>query len=300
MNGTFLDDLVDLIDNGKDDLIDSIIENNLESYIELEDVIAFSRVSGAPMKKNLRGAININGSGGSGYIKPNLSSIAALYLGLTTDHVIVKTGSSSFSGIYGSTEFFMELGFLDAYKRDYILGKYGFAYYDYLEVSPWKKYKQKLRKNKSLDDIFWKVVFLDYKASYYFLGISNPKYYEGMRKLQIENSPGKLVAFYSVINNTIVDELLDSDIYINNKLYMKGKGKCESIGRGEIERLKRINKELIMGINTGFWRESLKITYSVIACRVGIVTNIDEGKEMFEKCYSDKIVMKVLKEIGND
>ena len=295
----FLDDLIELEGNGSEELIKRVILKNINTHVTSEQIISFSRKSGREIKEKLKGAININGAGGTGFIKPNLSSLVALYIGLSIDRIIVKTGSGFSTGIWGSSNFFNKLGLMDCRKREYIYQKYGFAYYDYLEVSPWKRYKDLLRNNKYLNKLFRKIIFFDYRPSYYFLGVNSPLCYEGLKKLRLENMPSnKLITFYSVVNSMIVDELMSGQVYVDNKLVLNEDSEGIIWNRSDIKKLQKVNMELLVGTSDDYWKKCLKLSYSIIVMNLCLASEMYEACEMFDKVYKDKKVMKMLKEIN--
>ena len=291
-------DLIELIEQKEDAQINRVIQLNLGTEVTKQQLLTFSRLSNYKVKTKLRGAININGSGGTKFAKPNLSSLTALYLGLSTNKTIIKTGSRAVTGLCGSTDFFYETGLMNEQNREYIFDKYGFAYYDYLEVSPWKRYKELLRNNSFLKELFQQIVFFDYTTSVYFLGIGDPRFHDSLKKLCLENKPEKgLVTFYSVIKQKYIDELLPGKIYINNKLYMDIKEeKCSC--KMNRQQVLKINRNLLYGNEEGYWKLCLKLSYCIIAIQIGITDELGEAEEMFEKAYQNKIVAKILKEIA--
>lgn len=82
----------------------SLVERLTAQYADAEvtpqEIVEFSRSFGTRLKAELRGSININGAGGSHIPKPNITSIAAMYLAAITGLRVVKTGSGVYSGLW--------------------------------------------------------------------------------------------------------------------------------------------------------------------------------------------------------
>lgn len=265
--------------------------------IDEKEIVDFLRTFGEHNKKNAEGAININGSGGTGFYKPNISSIAAMYISQGVSTPVIKTGSGAYSGIYGSSDFFRDLGLLDDSKRSQMLNHYGFAYYDYLEMSPWKRYKKILFEQKDFKNVFEKTVFFDYKASTYFLGISNARYHWSLNNnVNLDNEPDELFTYYSKVENSVIDE-----VYPGGTLYVNGEDfQVDNYGFGKVPIIKsiqditKINTLLLMGEEIGFWKESLANTCALAFFSLKIVNSFEEGKELFEQLYKDCVVKKML------
>lgn len=295
MGNLFLEQLSNAIDNKNEDMAFELIKSNTGTYVTLDDIITFSQKFDKNIKRRLQGSVNINGSGGSGIIKPNLSSITAMYIACISNIRIAKTGSVACTGKWGSSDFFKELGLLNERNREYVWDKYGFAYYDYLEVSPWKKYKSALSQNTYLGDIFKKVVFFEYPTSYYFLGISLPRYHDSLLRLELVNRPDKLVTFYTESVNGIIDEFAAGSIFVQKKKMLQTLGILPSLN--STSDIKAINRDLVLGEGNTIWKECLENGCAIILKELGVVSSLDEGKDLFCKAWKDKVILNILKEI---
>ena len=91
-------------------LIDILSEYS-DLKIELSECINFlNRFNKAKIKSDNM-VIGITGSGGSGIKKPNIGTIAALYLSCIPNIKVIKTGSSKKTGIIGSTDLLNYIGY---------------------------------------------------------------------------------------------------------------------------------------------------------------------------------------------
>ena len=114
--------------------------------------------------KGIDNCININGSGGSKIPKLNLSSIACIYTAAITNMKVVKTGSIANTSLVGSSDLFDKLGLLHAHNKLKGLDMFNFAYYDFLQITAWKRYRDILTLNDSLKHYINNGVFFDYSA----------------------------------------------------------------------------------------------------------------------------------------
>lgn len=295
MNNQFLIRLFELIETGEDNRILQLIEENKKTSISIDDIIAFSRESGCLIKEQLHGSVNINGSGGSGIIKPNLSSVTAMYVACVSDVRVVKTGSCAYTGKWGSTDFFRELGLLNSENRKRVLEKYGFAYYDYLEVSPWKRYKKAMYSNTDLNALFWKVVFFDYPASTYFLGISVPRYHASLNQLWLENRPENLITFYTATTDRVIDEITPGKVFLQTEKFIDIPGNIPVLSNSN--ELRSINYKLINGEEEGVWKDCVSECCSIVLLKLHVTSSLEEGKELFDKAWKDRMLLKMLKEV---
>ena len=286
-----------ILSDDKEKLI-KLISNTSTIGIDDETIINYLRKFGDENKTLAEGTININGSGGSGYYKPNISSIAGMYISQLSEIPVVKTGSVAYSGIYGSSDFFNDLGLLNIKKRQEVFSKFGFAYYDYLEMSPWKKYKKILFGHPDFKRVFDKTVFFDYKASTYFLGITNRKYHWGLNHhLCVDNRPDFLVTYCSETEKGIIDEAFPKGtIFVNDNEFQVCNTDYEMPMLEDVQSVKHINNLLLIGEEEGFWKEALANTCALAFVSLGIVDSFEEGKEDFEKIYRDRVVKNILKQ----
>lgn len=296
----FWDEVYDLVGKKDPYALKLLIEKNRDTHFQAEDTILFSRRFASERKLELKGSININGSGGSHIRKPNLSSIAAMYLATITKRNVVKTGSVASTGIYGSSDFFHQLGLTSREQQERCLKKYHFAYIDFLELSPWKQYKPILRINSDLDRIFYQIVYFDYPASEYFLGISKPYFHDSLaNKLTIENAPEKLITYYTETPNGIVDKMMPG------KLYTDGQFLCQ-VGPANVvpeivsrEEIYRINRALLHGEYQEYWTDALTLNCSFMLWKLGFASTMNEGAELCRKAFQDRALDPLLNELDH-
>lgn len=285
----------DLNENDKTTALTKLLDSNINTPVPLEDFVEFTRLFSSKKKANISGCININGTGASGMKKPNLSSIAALYLSQLSEIPVVKTGSVYNTGISGSSDFFADIGYFLSNNRERIFRKYGFMYYDFLELSPWKRYHHIFIKNKAISEIYSKVVFFDYNAGLFLLGVSNPSYYSSLlQNYFLENRPQHLVTFYTIVQGGIVDEIMPGDVYVDNRLFCK---KIQSLNYQQInsrEDARQINSKLLTGEETGYWKTALSMTCAYSLIEIGKACSMEEGEQMFEKAYKDRAIKGII------
>lgn len=275
-------------------LVERLTAQYADAEVTPQEIVEFSRSFGTGLKAELRGSININGAGGSHIPKPNITSIAAMYLAAITGLRVVKTGSGAYSGLWGSSDFFRELGMLDPEKRNNCLQRYGFAYYDYLEISAWKEYKPIMLKNRALSRVFWEIVFFDYEADMYFLGISNPFSHTALaERLTLENRPRRMITYYTKTEQGCLDEAAPGQLFVDNRLfYQTDSGAVPPLQ--DLRELRTINRRLLAGQETGYWKECLKITCALCLLQLGRVSCMEEGMQSFERAYREKALKPLL------
>ena len=165
-----------ICDNSVDSLY-QLIEDHKNEEVSDAEFEQFTDMFAAKEKEWLQGCINIHGMGGTGTGKANLTSIACLYLSVISDLPIAKTGSTKNTGVFGSTDLFDALKFTKIADKKSMLEEYGFVYFDYLELSPWKQYKPLLKKNRFIADILDRYHFFEYNIGTLGLGISSQSTY---------------------------------------------------------------------------------------------------------------------------
>ncbi len=279
--------------------IEFLTSQYADTCITETDILDFSRSFCSDLKNRLRGSININGSGGSHVAKPNISSIAAMYLARMSERRVVKTGSGAYSGLFGSSDFFQELGLLTPAKRDACLERYHFAYFDYLEISPWKRFKPIMFGNQDLNYLFFKIVFFDYESDTYFLGISDPAYHSAMAKhLFLENQPHHLITYYTELNELRLDEAAPGRLFVQNSLIRETKVNAVPI-LSSLSELKAVNHRLLTGTENGYWRDSLALTCALCLLKLGEAESLDDGLNHFDEAYRTQILKPMLAFLEN-
>lgn len=283
----FLRNLKEAILNDDENGLICILEESKKECVSEKEWIKF--VESFTEDKNIyfKDAININGMGGTRICKPNISSIAAIYIALMSDYKVIKTGSKAYSGCWGSSDFFSEYGLLECKNKVDIINKYNFAYFDYLELSPWKKYKNLLMTNDSIKTMLDNFVCLDYKANKHFFGLSSINYFDTIRNKRIINKPNELNTFFTITTVGIIDEIVCGDVFINNIPQCIGYSSDYQI-LSNINDIKCINLGLLTGkCEYEYWKNSLAVFVSSVLCV------LDKKMDFDETCVE---VLKVIKE----
>lgn len=293
----FLKDAFYLIEDNNVDELGRLVQQHSTTTVYFEQFMSFVGMFHAKEKEELRNCININGTGGSNTPKFNLTSIAAIYVAAISELNIVKTGSHANTGVCGSSDFFDSIGILNTSNKIDSLRKTHFAYYDYLELSPWKRYKSVLALNNDIAKLINSCIFFEYRANRYLLGISNQQYAKSIFQYPSYNFPDKIDFFYSIHNGKCVDEICGGDVFLNDKrilqlphIYMQDLTKEEIIAQ---------DKDLLCGIS----RDENLINYlaysvAVYLYAIKFTTTIDEGLQLFETAYAEKKAQKLIKKIA--
>lgn len=233
---------------------------------------------------------SISGSGGSGIIKPNISTIACLYLSQFKDIKVIKIGSKAKSSASGSTDCIQ-------YNKIYVStieqlnnSNNGFIYFDVDSISPWKKYCSIWALNKSLKDIIDGYVFNEIKYKGKLTGIRSYEMINDYLNRKHINKPDILYAYQGKINEKYIDEFVPgmNSIYgINHQseeIYINDHVKYVKLSKSDVF---SINKKLILGIlDEGYWYESLKYTVAIALYKFKKVESLAEGIDAFKKIYN--------------
>lgn len=290
----FLNSAYDFIVEQNTEQLLCLLNVNRELAITVDDFISFTNRFSKEDKSLINGSFNLHGMGGSGLNKPNISSIATLYLSVLSEQPIVKTGSRKNTSLFGSTDFFSSIGITEKTDKKVLFHKFGFAYYDYLELSPWKAYKDILSINYNINAILKETHFFDYTIGTLGLGITSQSAYANFLSKRYNNMPNKIIPYYSLIETTQVDELLPTEAFIDNESISINPVMYKDFNLSLCE-IQRINRDLVIGENTHkFWYEALRITVAAFLYKIDVVDNFCDGLSLFEKCYRDKLVKKRL------
>lgn len=286
MNATdVLQKVLTYIHNCESAKIQELINKHRDIIVSIYDFEAFVCAFSDNFKE-LEQCININGSGGSLIPKLNLTSIACLYIAAITKLKIAKTGSVKNTSMVGSSDFFRSLGLLSAHNKLNGLHKYGFCYYDHIELAPWKLYKELLSQNKSLNEYIQNGVFFEYSANVYGIGISKSNYIEKLEYGKIYNKPQTIFYYYTNTAYGMIDEIMQGDVYVNDNYLLSIKGDIY-IPKKSSEIINEGIK-LIYGVsNNKSAIESLRYTVAII---LNILSNcsIDEGIKLFNTAFKRK------------
>lgn len=264
----------------------SILENKSE-----EEIVKFlSR--GALNYSDIKKSFFLTGSGGSGLIKPNFTSILSLYLSCIPEIIIVKTGSQGVTSNYGSTDFFNDLDIAYGLKYKERLIEIGFLYIDVSEIAPWKVtpyFDVSDELYNKLMRIFNKNSFCDVKCNMKITGITPCKYAD-VRNIIIHNQSNQCHYLYTegadfsidecVIGRTFCDGIIVGDIS-NEAKYSKNIN------------IKSINRMLLKGVNTDlFWSKSIRKAFGVYSVIMGLFSSYNEASDYFDKIKRDNLLNK--------
>ena len=284
------------IEQSQEDQVRRLWLENSSEYIKEEEFFRFVDSFGKEEKAFIEGAVNINGTGASPCPFPNLSSLAALYASQISEKNFVKTGSGANTGVHGSSDFFRDIGLINLHSQT-ILDEFHFLYFDYLTLSPWKKYKAHLSQNESMKKIFEEYFFLDYTAADYFIGINGLEWYDKFTvNMKLYNAPKNLYLYYTEKDGKLYDEIYEGTIYLNGKEYCS----LERIGEPKAitaSNIVSVNKSLLEGGEEGIWKQCLGYTVAMVLCQIKTANSLEEGLELFEKYYREKRLCRTLERI---
>lgn len=297
----FFKELVQLIENSDENKIVSYIEKHKSFVFADEEAYEMIDYFSCNIKNNLRHCINLCGTGGSGIVKPNITSISSLYLAYINSNTFVKTGSIANSGKFGSSDFFNQIGIINYTNKMKIIEEFGWGYFDYLELSPWKQYKPILKLNDCFRDFFDRHIIYDYSSKHLILGISNPIYHKAIDNHIQHYKPQKIHTYYTETSVGIIDEFAPGNIYVDGQLIRKTRS-CEFNYINDINEIKQINLDLINGCcNRKFWKESLLLTITMVQCILNDdYFSFDDYYRNAKKVYEEKKVKKHINKIKDE
>lgn len=267
----------------------SILENKSE-----DDIIKILS-SGALDFSEYKKTFFMTGSGGSGLVKPNFTSILSLYLSCIPDVVIVKTGSVGFTSKYGSTDFIKDLNIGFGLKNKDRLLDMGYLYIDVAEIAPWKitpciNISSELE-NK-LTKIFNENCFCDVKCNMRITGIISDQYEKLQGKI-IHNDSNQCHYLYTTGKDFSIDECV------------VGKTYCDGSVMGDISDnieyckniyIKEVNENLLKGLDEdSFWGKSLKKAFYVYTVIMGIFSSQLEALDYLNKIKCDGLLQNKIK-----
>lgn len=271
--------------------IQEIVENNINTFISNKEITTFLENSRNVPSNKYSQYYCITGSGGSKLKKPNITSIAFLYIA-SMGIPIVKTGSRAMTGTYGSTDLFEELNLCN---REIDNKKYKFAYFDVFDTIRWLKYKKELSKNECFNKYFCNTEIHEFKVKSKMTIQIDERKYEDFLNLKNINKPNELFVIYSSYKNKVIDEIMPGKITINNDVFFSFEENYEFY---EVENIKKIDYDLIKGKKVNdFWYETLKLTIAIFLLVNNFTTSIKDGCKLFEEKYKNKSVIKMLKDI---
>lgn len=274
------------IRDGNPAALEQLMEQGAHTPVTPREFEAFTQRFAPEEKQWLRGQVNIHGMGGSGLPKVNLTSIACLYLAAGWKIPIVKTGSRKNTGVMGSTDFFEELGILHAPDKKRLLEEFGFAYFDFLTLSPWKAYKPILRKNADIDKLLGEYHFFEYEIGVLGLGVSSGELYDRFLSQTHFPKPGRIFTYFSRTEEGLMDEILPA-----------APPPRRLLTRQEVSRM---DHALTFGRDAdAFWLSALRESVALFARELGAVTCLEEGRERFDKLYAHRAVATMLAQMQN-
>lgn len=286
--------------NNKADSLEKLMKKNRYTQISQKDFFDFIFSFNKKLQKRLVRCININGSGGSGIVKLNLTSLASIYVAAISRLDVVKTGSRANTGLCGSTDFFEAIGLLNVKKKLKAINRYHFAYFDYLELSPWKKYKDLLKINKTIELFLDNIVFFEYQAALHGLGLSNPEYLQKMCRIQTLRFPQNIFTFYTKLQgDKYIDEVCAGEVFLNDKFVTAIMS--ENYFPTTKSEILQEDIKLLNGCTTNTEAyTSLKYSVAIYLLGMKFVDKIESSIHLFEEAYSNKLAYHLVENIKND
>ncbi|WP_270207959.1 hypothetical protein [Streptococcus anginosus] len=291
INSKLLNELLDIFSQNHDEnyeiqLVFDIVDKYSDEIISPNNFLEFCDYF-SPLKDY--GSIPIlwiSGSGRSGIVKPNIGTIASLYLTFF-NYYVVKSGSKKRTSKCGSTDYI-----------NYLISSFGneilpdnFSYIDVNSRIKWVKYTEILKLNNSIKALFEKYHVNFFKTDYKFTGsVDIDAVIDSYSKAQL-NGPGKWFVYNSKIKNTIIDEFSigTNRIVSNGDIDYHLKFSEENYEIPVIDDVIKINNDLLFGEYTGdFWLKSLELTVSIVLLLTNVVRSMDEGLNLFKNLYEKK------------
>lgn len=256
MTNTFLEDLAAAIRQEDAAAVYYLLTKNQTTHLAEEDIYDFLSENSKPIP--LKQAYTVCGSGGSGISKPNISSLACLYLSCC--HLpILKIGSRKKTSLFGSTDFFDQYGLSDKYINDGIIQ---FAYYDVDTVKPWFKYRHLLPTNSCFRAYFDTHIFNEITFLGKFVGCLGPEKQEAYMMKDSDIPTQHIHMYYSYINGEPIDELVGHNCFVDgNKATLTTLGHYSPLSTKAIIEL---DDNLCKGIcGDTLWYHSLRNTVAL-------------------------------------
>lgn len=272
----------------------TLLENNTDLVISRQEWYEFVDSFAATLKAEIKHCINMCGSGASRIIKPNISSVASIYLSALTGVDFMKSGSVANTGVFGSSDFFEKIGVLGYRNKSEILRKFHWGYCDHFELSPWKKYKKVFKTNSSLCNIIENTVFHDYASDVLYLGISDPSYAQKLPEYINYSAPGIVKCLYSHHTFGYIDEVTAGEVFFDGRRVCGDLGVECTVLTGA-EDVFNIDMQLLNGnCNDRFWCESLLRTVAVILVDLGRASDFEKGLSLACKAYENCLARNYL------
>lgn len=226
----------------------------------------------------------LSGSGGSGIYKPNITSIASIYLSVM-GIPIIKVGSKKMSGLWGSSDFFKDFSFDDVNQNLIV--------FDVNDFSPWVKFTNILNIHPDFKNYFEAYYYNVFCAKGKLVGISDVARSNIYLKKQQINQPKQLFVCYTETSQGTLDELAPGKIFINNNLFIETE--TVMFEHINLNQLKLLNFKLLSATcEKNFWYFCLEYTVSVFLFKFGFVSSFSEGKLIFQEAYKNKIVLDTM------
>lgn len=200
--------------------------------------------------------IHLSGMGGSGVVKPNLTTLTAFYLSKCGIDVI-KTGSKKRTGTNGSTEFMQEMRNLYPSR----FANVPFRYYDVQESAPWLEYRTLLCLNHSFERFFRLNIYDEVHSKCKYVGIRSPDFRKDrLSKAHTIDSTNEHT-FCTRINNRWIDEIVCGEVHFDEKIIIQENDFFPLSESDVVE----VNRRLFLGDDhASFWYNSLKLSISLI------------------------------------
>lgn len=184
------------------EILDIVSAEYSFSDTEIFQLLCETSVSSHPRE------IVFSGSGGTGCNKPNYTSLTAIYFA-AAGHDVLKFGSRKVNGIFGSTDFFEQLGLSNLHFRSGGC----FRYYDVNEAQRWHRYRNLLSLNRSFEKYFSTTIFNPIPVSVklaFVAGRDCARAYGGMRQ---SRTPDRTYVICSEGSGGIPDEAGSGSVF---------------------------------------------------------------------------------------
>lgn len=256
MMNQFLEEIAAAIQRRDTAAIFNILLQNKTTNLSEDDIFSFLSANSRsiPISK----AYTVCGSGGSMIPKPNISSLACLYLSCC-QLPILKIGSSKQTSLFGSSDFFDCYGLTNKYIGN---DNIQFAYYDVETVKPWFKYRHLLTMNECFRVFFENHIFNEIEYLGKFVGCLGSSKRSAYMKKESGIPKDRIHMYYSFINKSVIDEIVGDMCYVDDsRIHFQHTGSYSPLTEKDII---DIDDALLKGdCDNSLWYHSLRDTVSI-------------------------------------
>lgn len=256
MMNQILEDIVAAIQLRDATAVYDLLSQNKKTHLTEDDIYSFLTINSKsiPISK----AYTVCGSGGSMIPKPNISSLACLYLSCC-NLPILKVGSGKQTSLFGSSDFFDCYGLTNKYI---VNDNIHFAYYDVETVKPWFKYRHLLPMNECFRVFFEKHIFNEIEYLGKFVGCLGSSKRSAYMKKDSGIPKERIHMCYSFVNGFVIDEIVGEECYVDgSRMHFQHTGNYSPLTKKDII---EIDDALFKGhCDNGLWYHSLRDTVSM-------------------------------------